>query len=144
MENTRPLQLSRHIFAMCCSAGLMTFIPAALYGALIVWSGDLGGPLNLVLIPAVSAAIGFVISLLIFLPLSLLAENSDFQRWRRTVGLVLFILVAIVTLAWVAFGTTQLRNRAYLFVGMVAAYVVSGFFVYLCGLGIGTRLWGKP
>jgi hypothetical protein len=46
----------------------MTLIPTALYGGLIVWSGDLGGPLNLVLIPAISAVIGFVISLLIFFP----------------------------------------------------------------------------
>lgn len=78
-----------------------------------------------------------------FLPLSLLAENSDFQPWWRIVEFVLCVLTAIIILAWVAFGTTKLQNRAYLFVGMVAAYVVSGFFVYLCGLAIGTRLWGK-
>jgi hypothetical protein len=144
MENTRLRWFSRHVFAMVCSGGLMTLIPTALYGGLIVWSGDLGGPLNLVLIPAISAAIGFVISLLIFFPLSLLAENSDFQRWWRTVGFVLSGLTAIVILAWVVFGTTKLQNRAYLFVGMVVAYVVGGFFVYLCGLAIGTRLWGKP
>jgi len=121
----------------------MTLIPTALYGGLIVWSGDLGGPLNLVLIPAISAAIGFVISLLIFFPLSLLAENSDFQRWWRTVGFVLSGLTAIVILAWVVFGTTKLQNRAYLFLGAMAAYVASGFFVYLCGLASGTRIWGK-
>jgi hypothetical protein len=143
MENARLRWLSRHVFAMVCSAGLMTLIPTALYGGLIVWSGDLGGPLNLVLIPVVSAVIGFFICLLIFLPLSLLAENSDFQRWWRIVGLVLSVLTAIVILAWAVFGTTKLQNRAYLFVGMVAAYVVSGFFVYLSGLAIGTRLWGK-
>ena len=121
----------------------MTLIPTALYGGLIVWSGDLGGPLNLVLIPAISAAIGFVISLLIFFPLSLLAENSDFRRWWRTVGFVLSGLTAIVILAWVVFGTAKLQNRAYLFVGMVVAYVVGGFFVYLSGLAMGSRLWGK-
>jgi hypothetical protein len=69
MENARLRWLSRHVFAMVCSAGLMTLIPTALYGGLIVWSGDLGGPLNLVLIPAVSAVSWFVISLLIFCPL---------------------------------------------------------------------------
>lgn len=121
----------------------MTFIPTALYGGLIVWSGDLGGPLNLVLIPAISAVIGFAISLLVFSPLGLLAENSNFQRWRHVVGIVLSVLTAIIILAWVAFGTTKLQNRAYLFVGMVAAYLVSGFFVYLWGLAFGTRFWGK-
>jgi hypothetical protein len=68
MENTRLRWFSRHVFAIVCSGGLMTLIPTALYGGLIVWSGDLGGPLNLVLIPAISAVIGFVISLLIFFP----------------------------------------------------------------------------
>ena len=138
---TRLRWLYRHVFAMVCSAGLMTLIPTALYGLLIVGSGDLGGPLNLVLIPAMSAVIGFVVSLLIFLPLGLLAENSAFQRWRRTAGFVLSVLAAVTILVWVAFGITSLRIRAYLFIGMLAAYVVSGFFVYLCGLTIGGRLW---
>jgi 4-amino-4-deoxy-L-arabinose transferase-like glycosyltransferase len=128
---------------MLCSIGLMTLIPTASYVGLIVWSGDLGGPLNLVFIPAMSAVIGFVISLLIFLPLSLLVENSDFQRWWRTVGFVSFALIAIVVLARAVFGARELQNRAYLFLGAMAAYVASGFFVYLCGLAIGTRIWGK-
>jgi hypothetical protein len=121
----------------------MTLIPTASYVGLIVWSGDLGGPLNLVLIPAMSAVSGFVISLLIFLPLSLLVENSDFQRWWRIVGFILSALIAIVVLAWAVFGARELQNRAYLFLGAMAAYVASGFFVHLCGLAIGTRIWGK-
>jgi hypothetical protein len=121
----------------------MTFIPTVLYGGLIVWSGDLGGPLNLVVIPAVSALIGFVISLGIFFPLSLLVENSDLKRWCRIVGFVLSVLAAIVILAWVALGTTRVQNRAYLFVGIVAMYLGSAFFVYLCCLAVGTRVWRR-
>lgn len=90
------------------------------------WLGrHLGGPFNLVLIPAIGAAAGLVISLLIFLPLGWLAENSNLRRWWRTMGLVLSVIIAIVILAWVAFGATRLQNRAYLFVGVVATYVVS-------------------
>ena len=122
----------------------MTFIPTVSYVGLIVRSGDLGGPLNIVFIPAVSAVIGFVISLLIFLPLSLLAEKSNFQRLWRIAGFILSALVAIVVLAWADFGARELQNRAYLFLGAMAVYVASGFFVYLCGLAIGTRIWGKP
>ena len=144
MENTRLRWLYRHVFAMVCSAALMTLMPTALYGVLIFWSGDLGGPLNLILIPAMSAVMGFVISLLIFLPLGLLAENSTFQRWRRIVGLVLVVFAVVTILVWAAFGITSLRIRAYLFVGMLAVYVVGGFFVYLCGLAIGGRLWQSP
>jgi hypothetical protein len=143
MENMRSRRLSKHVIAMVCSTGFMTLVPTALYGALIVWSGDLGGPLNPVLIPAMSGVIGFIISLLIFLPLSLLTENSDFQRWWRIAGFVLSALAAVVILVWVFFGTIKLQTRAYLFVGIVATYIVSGFFVYLCGLAIGTRIWGK-
>lgn len=145
MENgASKRRLIRHFLALICSTGFLTVVPIALYGGLIVWSGDLGGPLNLVIIPVVSAAIGFVISLLIYLPLSLLAENSDIQRWCRIVGFVLSVLAAIVILAWVALGTTSLQNRAYLFVGMVAIYLVSGFFLYVCALAVGTRLWRRP
>jgi hypothetical protein len=128
---------------MLCSIGLMALIPMASYVGLIAWSGDLGGPLNLICIPAMSVALGFVVSLLIFLPLSLLAENSNFQRWWRIVGFVLSALIAIVVLAWTFFGARELKNRAYLFLGAMAAYIASGFFVYLWGLAIGTRIWGR-
>jgi hypothetical protein len=144
MEITRSDRFRRHALATFCSIGLMTFIPTASYVGLIVWSADLGGPLNLVFIPAMSAVIGFVISLLIFLPLSLLAEKSNFQRLWRIAGFILSAPVAIVVLGWAVFGARELQNRAYLFLGAMAVYVASGFFVYLCGLAIGTRIWGSP
>src|SRR5205807_1584305 len=140
MENIRLRWLGKHVVATVCSAGLMTLIPTTLYAGLILWSGDLGGPLNLIVIPAGSAAIGFVTTLIIFLPISLLVEKTNFERWWRVVGLVLSALAFILILAWVTFGTAGLKTRAYLFLGLAAIYVVSGFFVYLCGLAIGTRL----
>ena len=143
MENTRLLWLGRHAVATACSAGLMALIPTVLYFVLIIWSNDLGGPINLILIPAISAFVGLVISLLIYLPLGWLAENSDLRRWWRTIGLALSAIIAIIVVAWTGFGTSSLRSRAYLFVGVAATYVVSGFFVYLCGLRIGARLLGR-
>jgi hypothetical protein len=122
----------------------LTFIPTASYVGLIVWFADLGGRLNLVFIPAISAVIGLVISLLIFLPLRLLAEKSNFQRLWRIAGFIFSALVAVVVLGWADFGARELQNRAYLFLGAMAVYVASGFFVYLCGLAIDTRIWGKP
>lgn len=143
METVRLRWLGRHTLATVCSVGLMTLIPTALYFGLIVWSGDLGGPLNLVIVPGVGAVIGFLISLLMFLPLGMLAEKSNLLSWCRNVGFVLSGSIIIVALTWVWFGTAGLKNRAYLFSGMVAVYVISGFFAYLCGLTIGTRLWGR-
>src|SRR5258705_11374074 len=101
MEPTRLRWLGRHAFATICSAGLMTLIPTALYAGLIVGSVDLGGPLNVVVIPAISAVIGFVISLLIFLALSMVAENSNLQRWCCILGLVSSSLTVVVILALV-------------------------------------------
>jgi len=57
-----------HVFAIVCGTAFFTIVPSALYGGLILWSGDLGGPLNLILIPVVSAVAGFALSLAIFMP----------------------------------------------------------------------------
>jgi len=72
----------------------------ALYVALIVWSRDLGGPLNLILIPLMSAAIGLAISLVAFVPLSLVAEKSNSQRWRLIVGGLLVGLAVAAISGW--------------------------------------------
>jgi hypothetical protein len=120
MEITRLHRFRRHALATFCSVGLLTFIPT------------------------ISAVIGLVISLLIFLPLSLLAEKSNFQRLWRIAGFVLSALIVVVVLGWADFGARELQNRAYLFLGAMAVYVASGFFVYPCGLAVGTRIWGKP
>jgi hypothetical protein len=113
----------------------------ALYGALIVWSGDLGGPLNLVIIPITSAIVGLGVSLVVFMPISLLAEYSSLQRWRQTVGGLLVALTAIGVLAWIFVGTIKPQNRVFLAVGSVCLYFVGGFFVYLCCLAVCRRIW---
>ena len=63
MENT-PFRrrFGSHLFAIVCGTVFFTIVPSALYGGLIVWSGDLGGPLNLILIPVISAVAGFALS----------------------------------------------------------------------------------
>src|SRR5882724_9165469 len=102
MENTALKRgFVRHLLALACSTGFLTMVPIALYGGLIVWSGDLGGPLNLVIIPVVSAVIGFGFSLVIFLPVSLLAESSRLQKWIYAVGVLMIALAAVVVLLWI-------------------------------------------
>jgi hypothetical protein len=134
-------RLYRHFLALLCSAGFLTIVPIALYGGLIVWSGDLGGPLNLVIIPVVSATIGFLISLVVFVPLSLLAESSTLQRWQYMVGASLVALAGVVVLAWIRVGSIKPQNRVLLVVGSVCLYFVGGFFVYLCCLAVCRRIW---
>ncbi len=142
MENaTSKRRLSRHFLALFCSTGFLTIVPIALYGGLIVWSGDLGGPLNLAIIPVMSAIIGFGISLVVFMPISLLAESSSFQRWRHIVGRLLVALTAVVVLAWIFVGSIKPQNRVFLVVGSLCLYFVGGFFVYLCCLTVCRRIW---
>jgi hypothetical protein len=76
----------------------------------------------------------------------MISRRSVFDGARRStwVGSVLSVLAALLILSWFVFGITNLQTRAYLFVGVVAIYAVSGFFVYLWGLAIGTELWGSP
>jgi hypothetical protein len=141
MENTpfrRPF--GSHIFAIVCGTAFFTIVPSALYGGLIVWSGDLGGPLNLFLIPVMSAAAGFALSLVIFMPVSLLAEETSLKTWLRIVGVSLVALTVPVALAWASAGAIKPQHRVYLVVGSVSVYVVAGFFVYLCSLALSPRI----
>ena len=130
----------RHFLAVVCSTGFLTIVPMTLHGGLIVWSGDLGGPLNLVIIPLMSAIIGFGISLVVFMPASSLAESSSFHRWRHIVGGLLAALTAVVVLAWIFIGTVKPQNYVFL-VGSVSFYFVGGFFVYLSCLAVCRRIW---
>ena len=144
MENTTHKRgLSRHILALFCSTGFLAAVPVALYGGLIVWSGDLGGPLNLVIIPLTSAIIGFVISLAAFLPCSLLAERSGFPRCQHIVGRLSGVLTAVAVVGWIFVGTMNPQNHwlgLFLVVGSVCLYFVGGFFVYLSCLAVCRRV----
>ncbi len=88
-----------------------------------------------------SAIIGFGISLVVFMPISLLAESSSFQRWRHIVGGLLVALTAVVVLAWIFVGSIKPQNRVFLVVGSLCLYFVGGFFVYLCCLTVCRRIW---
>jgi len=142
MENVASKRrLSRHFLAAACSTGFLTIVPIALYGVLIVWSGDLGGPLNLVIVPVVSAIVGFVISLVVFVPVSLLAESSSLRRWQYVVAALLVALTGVVVVAWIFVrGSTQ-QYRLFLLWGSFCLYVVGGFFIYLCCLAVCRRIW---
>ena len=130
-----------HFIVVFCSTGFLTIVPMAIYGGLIVWSGDLGGPLNLVIIPATSAMIGLGVSLVVFVPVSLLAESSGFRRWRQVVGGLLAVLTGVVVLARTFVGTMSPHNRVLLAAGSLCLYFAGGFFVHLCRLAVCRRIW---
>lgn len=129
--------MNRHVLAVIWSTGFLTIVPAIFYGALIIASGDLGGPLNLILIPMASSIIGFVISLVVFFPFSLLAGRFGPRRWLQATGfLSTFSLLAVIAL-WACFGITNSQSHQVilLFVAShLCFYIVGGLFVYLCSL----------
>ena len=129
---------------MLCSTGFLTVVPAALYAALIAWSGDFGGPLNLVIIPAASAIIGLGVSLVAFLPVSLLVEQLSFRRSLWTSGGISAVLTAVVVLAWIEVIAVKASSHRLVLFSLGASlclYLVGGLFVYLCSLAIGRRVF---
>jgi hypothetical protein len=135
--------LRRHILAIFGATAFCTLIPAILYGTLIVWSRDSGGPLNLLLIPATGAVVGLTLSLVIFLPVSLVAEKTSARNWLLGVGALVVVLAAPVILAWMSVRTLKPQYRLYLVMGSVSVYVVAAFFVYLASLALSSRIWPR-
>ena len=143
-SSTTKRRVVRHVLAVMSSTAFLAVVPVILYGALIVWSGDMGGPLNLVIIPVGSALIGFAISLVAFLPFSLLAERFGFRRWLQVAGVSAGSLTALVVPAWIYIGITKTESRwpgLFSAGGSVCLYLVGGFFVYLCCLGVCRRVF---
>ena len=129
----------RHVLGVLCSAGFLAVAPVVLYGGLIVWSRDLGGPLNFIIIPVASGIVGFGVSLTAYLPLGLLAERFNFKRWLQLVGGLSGLLTVVVVVAWILFTTMKQGSH---WLGLFSAwaslclYLVVGFFIYLCSLGV--------
>jgi hypothetical protein len=72
----------RHLFAAACSAVFVAAGPVIAYGVLVVvgvaFYGDMGGPLNFIIVPVLSVFLGVATTLLVYVPLCL-----GFEFWRR-------------------------------------------------------------
>ena len=139
---------SRHVFAVLACITFFALVPLALYGMWVipraVSAADLGGPLNFIIIPLAGALLGLAISVVVFLPLSLLAEYYSFRRWLRIVALLTFSLTAIVVVASVCFSREGGQPTPWLPVLVcvsLALYLVGGFFVYLCCVAVCRKMF---
>jgi hypothetical protein len=74
---------SPQILAALGSVVILSLLPFFLYFALIVATGDAGGPLNLVLIPCANLMAACFITLVICIPLSLFLEQRLPNSGRR-------------------------------------------------------------
>ena len=145
---TKFQKVFRHLFAILACAVFLGLLPLVLYCSLVipraVSAADLGGPLNFVIIPIAGTLFGAVISVVIFLPLSLLAERFGFRRWLRIVTLLTFALTGIVVVASLCFSRADGQPAPYLPILLCASltlYIISGFFVYLSCIAIYRRMF---
>jgi hypothetical protein len=146
----------QHVLAVLASVAFFALVPLVVYGSLVipraVSAADLGGPLNFVIIPLGGALLGLAISVVAFLPLSLLAERFGFCRWWRTVAFIAFLLATIVVVAAVFLshaGGQKTNWLPALVCSSLALYLVGGFLIYLCCVGVFHRIsqnhfsWGN-
>src|SRR5687768_3116695 len=80
--NSQRSNSSPHVFAALGSITILTFLPLFFYVVLVVVTDDVGGPLNLVLIPCSNFIAASLFTLVFFFPLSILLERL-FQRANR-------------------------------------------------------------
>jgi hypothetical protein len=140
-------KVSQHVLAVLASVAFFALVPLVVYGSLVipraVSAADLGGPLNFVIIPLGGALLGLAISVVAFLPLSLLAERFGFRRWWHTLAFIAFLLAAIVVVAAVFLsyaGGQETNWLPALVCSSLALYLVGGFLIYLCCVGVFYRL----
>jgi len=147
-NSTTKRRVVRHILSIICSTGFLAAMPFTLYCAWVippaVSAADLGGPLNFVIIPLMGGIVGAVISVVGFLPLSLLAERFSFPRWLQAVGASAALLTLILISVWIYGGAPNAAPpwAGWLVLGTsICLYAVGGFFAYLCCLAVCRRVF---
>lgn len=126
-----PRQVIPHVAAFFASAGFVTAVPVIGYGLVVVWgiatAGDMGGPLNFVIIPVAAATIGFIAAAA-YLPLGVLALRYP------AVGWLLPMVVATLLFAG-TFLFLSLRPG-----GPISIYAASAFVAAWFGFGLAVHL----
>ncbi|HTG45621.1 MAG TPA: hypothetical protein VK633_13945, partial [Verrucomicrobiae bacterium] len=88
--------------------------------------------------------VGLAVSVVVFLPLGLVAEHLGFRHWWQTLAILTALLVVVVVVAavyaWSPSGPT-IDWPVLLIWASLGLYLVGGFFVYLCSIGICRRMF---
>jgi hypothetical protein len=97
--NSQRSNFFPYVLAALVSIAILTFLPVLMYFALLFATNDVGGPLNLLLIPCANFVAASSFTLVLFLPLSKLLDKL-FQEVNGSIlfsGVVLcFILLLVV------------------------------------------------
>lgn len=137
--------LQRHGLALLASTAVLGAIPVLLYLGAILVTGDIGGPLNLVIIPVLSGALALGASVCVLTPLSWVGARLAMQRWL----LALVVLPTVTAIVWSPavwfYGCRpEARNPPSLVVavgGVIYAYLLIGLLAqFACGSLLERRL----
>jgi len=138
-------KIARHVVALVSSALTLTVVPVLLYIGLIVWSGDIGGPLNIVIVPVISLALGLAASVCLFLPCGLLHERFAISSWVFAVVLILCVVIFLLlpSVWFYGFHAPAKTSLQVLFTasGVVSLYLLLGLTVYFLCLRFSQRLF---
>lgn len=123
--------------AVLCSTLFLAGVPVTAYAGLIVWSGDIGGPLNLIIIPLGSLILGGVVTLVVYLPLGLVSERLGVLAMLRLSAWTCVMLLMAAGGCWLIESVSGIVSRWFVIIfGMtlLLAFSLFGFISYLCCL----------
>ena len=118
--NSQRRNNSPHIFAGLGTIIVVTILPLFLYFVLMVVTNDVGGPLNLVLIPCSNLISAILFTLIVFFPLSILLERVSQKVSRNRVnrinpvlfsGVILVLMLALVVGVFILAASSILVNH---------------------------------
>lgn len=127
-------RVGRHFLAAICSTISIAAILIISYGLLVIvgviFYGDMGGPLNFILVPLLSFVLGFLMTFVVYLPMSLC-----FEFWRKhsrlSIWLPPLIAFAVLFLGLLAWFLYFLHSWVpFIAAAALSAFVSNGFAVY--------------
>lgn len=100
-----------HILASIICLVIFTATPIVLYGLLVVigiiFYGDMGGPLNFIIVPVFSVALAIVTTFVILLPITAtlqwLSSRLKFSRWIPLLAIFPASFIVFVVIAFTVF-----------------------------------------
>ena len=137
-----------HLVAVLLMPLVFGVAALALYGGVVFYNAtsaaDLGGPLNFIIIPVFVGLHGAAISVVVFLPLALLAERFGFIRWLQVSAVLSVVSIGatvVVALSKEARQFLNEENARMIVAAILWLTLVEGFTIYLSCLALFRRFF---
>jgi hypothetical protein len=118
----------RQLLAAACSAVFVAIVPMIVYGIMVIigvaFFGDMGGPLNFIIVPVLSVLLGAATTIVVYAPLCF-----GFELWRRRSRLPVWLPPLLFFAgSMLFFSAVFLRVPPPPIVHMGVAFAFAGFF----------------